>query len=229
MKGRILSLILYIGMIGLAASVILLAVGLPFMKAWFYCFAWWSVLLIIDGLNVRRSGTSPLGESVSRFLRAAFFSVPVWLVFELLNLRLKNWTYHGLPKSLPERWLGFFIAFATVIPAVWEFSVLFQGLFKGRKEVRGRIQVSPVLLRSSLGIGIISLALSLSWPRLFFPLVWLGFIFLLEPVNYRLQAPSFLADLETGRGSRLVSWALAGLAAGLVWEALNFWAGSHWE
>lgn len=229
MKNKVLHLNLYVGLAGLAATGALLAVGLPFMKAWFYCFAWWSFLLIMDSLNVRSWGMSPLRQSGSRFLFAAFLSVPVWLVFELFNLRLKNWSYHGLPQSLPERWLGFFIAFATVIPAVWELAVFFQGFLKDTKEVRFLLAVGPFLLRFSFMTGVVSLALSLAWPRLFFPFVWLGFIFLLEPVNYRRHAPSFMADLENGRGSRLASWALAGLAAGLVWELLNFWAGSHWE
>jgi hypothetical protein len=229
MKNKVLYLNLYVGLVGLTTAGVLLAAGLPFMKAWFYCFAWWSFLLIMDSLNVRRRGTSPLGESGSRFLFAAFLSVPVWLVFELFNMRLKNWSYHGLPWSLPERWLGSFIAFATVIPAVWELAVFFQGFLKDTKEARFRLPVGLFLLRFSFMIGVVFLALSLAWPRLFFPLVWLGFIFLLEPVNYRRHAPSFLADLENCRASRLASWALAGLAAGLVWELLNFWAGSHWE
>jgi hypothetical protein len=229
MKNKILYLNLYVGLIGLAAAAILLALGLPFMKAWFYCFAWWSFLLIMDSLNVRRWGTSPLCESGSRFLFAAFLSIPVWLVFELFNLRLKNWSYHGLPPSLLERWLGFFIAFASVIPAVWELAVFFQGFLKGSKEARFWLSVGRPLLRISFLAGVVSLTLSVVWPGLFFPFVWLGFIFLLEPVNYRRHAPSFLADLENRRVRRLASWALAGLAAGFVWELLNFWAGSHWE
>jgi len=229
MKNRILYLNLYLGLIGFAAASILLALDLPFMKAWFYCFAWWSFLLIVDSLNVRRRGTSPLAESASRFFFAGFLSVPVWLVFELFNLRLKNWSYHGLPGSLPERWLGYFIAFATVIPAVWELALFFQGFLKDSKKVRFRFPVGPFLLRASFMLGVVFLALSLAWPRLFFPLVWLGFVFFLEPVNYLRHAPSFFKDLENSRGRQLASWALAGLAAGLVWELLNYWAGSHWE
>jgi hypothetical protein len=229
MKKKIFYLNLYLGLIGLAAAATLLAVGLPFMQVWFYCFAWWSFLLIMDSLNVRRLGTSPLRESWAQFLFMACLSVPVWLVFELFNLRLKNWTYRGLPQSLPERWLGYFIAFATVIPAVWELALFFQGFFKNRYVAFFRLPVGPFLLRLSVMSGALSLALSVVWPRLFFPFVWIGFIFLLEPINYRRQTPSLLADLQSGQGNRLASWALAGLAAGFVWELLNFWAGSHWE
>jgi hypothetical protein len=73
------------------------------------------------------------------------------------------------------------------------------------------------------------LGLTLAAPRLFFPLVWLGFIFLLEPLNYRKGRPSFLRDLEEGRRAPLFAWMAAGLAAGVAWEFLNWFAGSHWE
>lgn len=229
MTNRILYANFYIGLAGLTAATAMLGLGLPFMKAWFYCFAWWSFLLLMDSLNLRRWGSSPLRESASHFLFAALISVPAWLVFELFNLRLKNWSYHELPQNLPERWLGYFIGFATVIPALQELAVFFRGFFKSKKIPLPRFRVGPFLLWMCLIMGVLTLVLGLAWPLLFFPLVWLSLIFLLEPVNYRRRTPSFLADLEGRRGERLVSWALAGLAAGLVWEGLNFWAGSHWE
>jgi len=229
MKDQALRLNFYIGIAILAVASALLGLGLPFMRVWFYCFAWWSFLIFMDGLNIRTWGTSPLRESGSGFLAAAFFSVPTWLIFELLNLRLKNWSYHGLPGSLAERWPGYFIAFATVIPALQELAAFFRGFFKSEKLSVRPLPVTPSLLRISLFTGIVFLALSAAWPRIFFPLVWLGFIFLIEPINYRHQTASFLADLGRGRAERLASWALAGLAAGFVWELFNFWAGSHWE
>lgn len=229
MKDRILYLNLYIGLAGLLAAFTLLALGLPFMKVWFYCFAWWSFIVLVDSLNVRSFGSSPLRESGPGFFEAAFISVPVWLGFELFNLRLENWSYHGLPERLWERWPGYFIAFATVVPALQELASFFRGCLKSRKIVVRRLIVTRSLLRASSIAGFISLALSMAWPRFFFPFAWLGLIFLLEPVNYRRQTPSFLGDLEKGRAERLASWALAGIAAGLVWEFFNDWAGSHWE
>jgi hypothetical protein len=67
------------------------------------------------------------------------------------------------------------------------------------------------------------------WLSVFFPLVWLGFIFLLEPLNYRLGNRSFIGEWERGRWQAFWSWITAGFAAGFFWEFFNFWAGSRWE
>ena len=53
MKEKVFFLNLYAGLVVLALSGVLLFLGLPFMKTWFFCFAWWSFLLVLDGLNFR--------------------------------------------------------------------------------------------------------------------------------------------------------------------------------
>jgi len=199
------------------------------MKTWFFSFAWWSFILIIDSLNFRRRKNSPLFDSVNNFLFMAFISVFVWLIFELFNLRLRNWFYHDLPHSYWERWLGFFIAFATVIPAMYELSLLIGSFFREKKITLFKIRVTSSLLKTSIFIGVVSVILILVWPRIFFPLVWLCFIFLLEPLNYWLKNRSFLRDLTEEKWNNILSWLLAGFIAGLLWELWNFWAGSHWQ
>jgi hypothetical protein len=160
---------------------------------------------------------------------AAFISIPVWLVFELFNLRLQNWSYHSLPVEIPLRWLGYGLAFASVIPALLELSTLFQTMFKGKKIPFVPLKTTATTLNGSILLGFLLLALCVLFPHLFFPFVWLAFIFLLEPMNYRLGLDSLLADTKKKSGNRILSWLLAGLSAGILWEALNYWAGSHWE
>jgi hypothetical protein len=208
---------------------VLLILGVPFIKDWFYSFAWWSFILIMDSLNFRRTKRSPLSESTKLFLFTAFISVFVWLIFELFNLRLRNWTYHDLPPSLWERWLGYFVAFASVIPAIKEIAFFIRSFFKGKEFSLFKIRVSPLLLRILFILGVFSVFLSLSWPRIFFPFVWLCFIFLLEPLNYRLKNRTFLREVEEEKWSLVLSWILAGLLAGILWEFWNFWATSHWQ
>lgn len=199
------------------------------MKTWFYCFAWWSFILVADSLNFRKRKISPLSKSWRNFLFSAFISVFVWLIFELFNLRLKNWSYHNLPTNLWQRWLGYFIAFASVIPAMREISFFIEGFLKKKKFALFRLKPTPFLLKLWAFLGMFFIFLALCWPRLLFPLVWLCFIFLLEPLNFWLRNETFLADQERRDWSRIWSWILAGLAAGLLWEFFNFWAGSHWE
>ncbi len=222
---------MHIGLGLMLLAIVLLVLDVPIMKTWFYIFAWWPLIILLDSLNFRIKGSSPLSDSPGNFIFAAFISVPVWLVFELFNLRLQNWSYFSLPPELPLRWLGYFIAFASVIPALLELSSLFQHALK-RKSVSFsffRLRATPGLLNGFMLFGFLLLALSVLFPNLFFPFVWLGFIFLLDPVSYRLKINSLLADFERQYGNRIISWVLAGLAAGVLWECLNFWAGSHWR
>jgi hypothetical protein len=228
MKMSASSLRLGAGLMVVALSWALLFLGVPFMKTWFFCFAWWSLILILDGLNLRLHGSSPLSKSPSLFVSKALFSVFVWNLFELFNLRLQNWSYHNLPQARPERWLGYFIAFASVVPALEELALLVRPLLGGRLRLF-RLRLSPLLLRASLFFGLLSLALSLLWPRTFFPLLWLGFIFLLDPLNFRLGGHSFAGDWEKCDWQTFWSWVFAGLAAGIFWELFNFWAVSRWE
>ena len=228
-KEKILRFNLYVGFFVLAVSIILLILQFSFMKTWFYCFAWWSFILVVDSLNFRLRKTSPLSESTYTFFYVAFISVFVWLVFELFNLRLKNWHYHDLPSAVFERWLGYFIAFASVIPALLEISHFIEGLLNRKKLALFRLKVPPRFLKLSILIGILFALLNLSWPNLFFPLVWLCFIFLLEPLNFWLKNPTLISDLAKKDWTRIWSWILAGLVAGFFWEFWNFFADSHWE
>jgi hypothetical protein len=218
---------LYGGTAIFAISWVFLCLGFPFVKTWFFCLVWWSFIFILDGLNVRLRGASPLSTSPSLFLAKALFSVFVWNVFELFNLRLQNWSYHQLPSAIPERWLGYFIAYASVIPALEELAVLIGPLFAHRLRLF-RIPAKPLLIRASLLFGLFSLIMNLLWPRVFFPLVWLGFIFLLDPLNYRLGNRSLLGEWQRADWQSFWTWVSSGLAAGLCWEFFNFWAGSRW-
>ena len=77
-------------------------------------------------------------------------------------------------------------------------------------------------------LGIFSLLSSALSPQYFFCLIWVGFIFLLEPFNYRYGGRSLLRDLETGNPRRIYLLLVAGLICGLLWEFWNFWALSKW-
>ncbi len=229
MKEKILRLNLYIGLFAFLSSTLLLVLRIPFMKTWFFCFAWWSLILFLDSWNFRRQRSSLLSGSFGKFLFMAYLSVFLWVVFELFNLRLKNWSYHSLPLHAPERWAGYFLAFASVVPAIKELSLLFGDFLKGKSLALFRISPKPIVLWGFFLLGLLSVFFVLLWPKIFFPLPWLCFIFLLDPINYWLRNDSILEGFETGDWTQFWSWVLAGLVAGFLWELWNFWAGSHWE
>jgi len=229
MREKLIRANLFLGAAVLAGAVLLLVSGSAFMRTWFYLFAWWPFILIVDSLNYRKGGASLFTRPERDALFMAFVSVSVWLVFELFNLRLRNWSYHELPNPLWQRWLGYFTAFASVIPALVVLAEFFrQRLSRMRMPVLP-LNPTPRFLRACTLLGVMLFAVTLLWPPLFFPCVWLCFIFILEPFHFRLENPSLLTDLKRKDGTRFWSWAAAGLASGFVWEFFNFWAGSHWE
>jgi hypothetical protein len=65
---------------------------------------------------------------------------------------------------------------------------------------------------------------------LFFPLVWVGLILLLDPFLYakddRLR--SLLRMAQQGNYSVAARFSLAGMICGVLWEFWNYWAGSKW-
>jgi hypothetical protein len=59
--------------------------------------------------------------------------------------------------------------------------------------------------------------------------VWLGFIFLLDPINARLGGESLWTDWRARRADRLVNLALSGFLCGVLWEFWNFWSRAKWH
>jgi hypothetical protein len=199
----------------------------PFYS-WFYCFAWWSYILTIDAIIYRLKGNSLILSRTKEFLLMIPWSIFIWLIFEAANLFLENWYYINLPMSALERWSGYAVAYGTVLPGIFETTEFLETLvvFKGSKMKR------TVISQGGHGVfimlGVLCLVSSVLIPRYFFPLIWVGFIFLLEPLNYRFGGRSLLKDLEAGDPRKIYLLLTAGLICGLLWEFWNFWALSKW-
>lgn len=181
-----------------------------------------------DAVIRRRRGSSLLRDRTRAFIFMAFWSAFFWFAWELVNLRLHNWHYVGVQREIWLRWPGAWLAFATVLPGVLTTYELLEVL--GVKTGSG---VRPLHPGESWRIycmtaGGLMLALPLAWPDLFFPLVWLSLIFILEPVNHRLGLPSLVRCWQQGDLSPLVRLLLAGLITGLVWEGFNFLSEARW-
>jgi hypothetical protein len=81
----------------------------------------------------------------------------------------------------------------------------------------------------SVTAGAIMLVVPIVHPSQYFAApVFLGFVFLLDPLNARLGAESILGDLRERRPGRLINLLVAGLACGFAWELWNYWAGAKW-
>jgi hypothetical protein len=218
----------FVGIFLLILSEILLFRKVQPFYTWFYSFAWWSYILAVDGLVYRLKGRSLILHRTREFFLMIPWSVFIWLIFEAANLSLENWYYINLPPSAAERWLGYALAYGTVLPALFETTELLGalGLFN-----RARIRKLSVSSRGRdvlVLLGALFLALSVLFPVYFFPLIWVAFAFLLEPFNYQFGQHSLLKDLAEGDPRRICRLLVAGLICGGLWEFWNHWARAKW-
>lgn len=58
--------------------------------------------------------------------------------------------------------------------------------------------------------------------------LWVGLIFLLDPVSALLKQPSLLRDWQHGRYGRTLALFAGGATCGFLWEFWNYWAIAKW-
>ncbi len=192
-----------------------------------YFFAWYPYIIFLDGLLFRLRGESWLVAQPRDFLQMCLWSTTVWLVFEDLNLILKNWGYAAVVPIWWVRWPGYALAFATVLPGVLLTAEVISalGAFKG---VRGRSFTPWVWQPPALLLGVACLVLPLVCPRYAFPLVWGAFFFLLDPFCDLMGGPSLIRSFMAGERRRHLCLLAAGLVCGLWWESWNYFAITKW-
>ncbi|RPJ54065.1 MAG: hypothetical protein EHM23_29710 [Acidobacteria bacterium] len=202
----------------------------PFYS-YFYSIAWWTYIFFLAGVNHLKAGNSLIFDRPREGLWAFFFSTTLWLFFEIFNFRLDNWNYTGVPIQTYVRWPGYFIAFGTVLPGIFETETMVRNLgIANRIKLRPLRITGPLLVRFML-LGTVMMIGPVLAPQWFFPFVWLGLIFLLDPLLYwssEAHDESFSAQAERGDYSLLLRLLIAGMICGLLWEFWNFWAGSKW-
>ena len=214
-------------------STLMLRGAEPF-ATWFYLFAWVPTLVAADALVALTGGAGRRGEflllSRPRFLLSmGAWSAVIWLYYELINLRLLNWYYVFVPSDRAMRWVFTFIAFATVLPAVFLSEAVLDGLGVARNARWRPVRMSRRLLLVLQIVGVFAFLPLLIKPEWFYPLVWGAAAFIIEPIVYRKDpARSILGDLEKGTPGRLLRLLLGGMLIGLTWELLNIRARTKW-
>jgi len=210
----------------------------PFWS-WNTPIAWSGFILFADGVVFRARGDSWIRSAPREFAALALVSIPLWLVFEGYNRVIDNWNYTGLPENFLLRQFGYAWSFATIWPAIFEGAELV-GVVR-RSGGSGRPGGSQRPMPSSVDMpdlpGLVVGAVMLVSPFLVPPAtarylaapVWLGFIFLLDPINARRGADSLWLDARAGRYERIGNLALSGLLCGVLWEFWNYWARAKWH
>lgn len=223
------------------ACIIILAEALLFagnevVGRWFTPVVWTGYVLLADALVHRLRGRSPLVSDRLAFLVMALVSILAWWMFEFYNaprfwrsdLELW-WHYHNLEPNLFLRRVGYDWAFATIFPALFlTAEILLATVFRDRPRLRPitfRRATPRLMIVVGAAMALLPLIVISAW---FAPLVWLAFIFLVDPINALRGWPSIFGDLARGDGRRLAALLASGLVCGILWEFWNYWAISRW-
>jgi len=164
-----------------------------------------------------------------KWLMAAL-SIPLWVIFEIYNLRLVNWTYVGLPENLAARYFGYAWSFATITPGIFATADLIQafGWFAPAQQRTIKLRTLDTLTMAGAVLLVLPVVLPPEIGAYLFALVWVGFVLLLDPVNCRLRLPSLIGDCVAGRPARLWSLLISGFVCGWLWEFWNYWSPAKW-
>src|SRR5512137_1091398 len=88
------------GAVLLSLAQIFMLQGVEPFSSWFYPLAWWSYILIVDGVIFCIQGNSLILSRRREFLVMIPWSVAFWLFFEMVNLRMQNWHYVNIVGNL---------------------------------------------------------------------------------------------------------------------------------
>jgi hypothetical protein len=223
----------WLGLGLLAVGQGLLPLQVPLFSQWFTPVMWSGYILLADALVLRRRGASLLHDRPREAAFMATVSIPLWLVFELYNWRLRNWDYFGLPDPPWLAALGYAWAFATIWPGLFGTAALLEAYGVASRPRRPTGPPSSTFLWTAAGVGLLFVIAPPLLPTVVRPwtfgFVWLGYILLLDPLNYRAGRPSVIAAWTRGDHGFVHRWLLAGLACGLLWEFWNYWAVGKWR
>jgi hypothetical protein len=208
----------------------------PFWS-WNTPICWTGFILFADAVVYRARGDSWIRSNPREFALLTLASIPLWLIFEFFNLYLDNWYYDGLPENWWLRMFGYAWSFGTIWPAIFEgaeLAAVLRAGWAGQAGKAGSAAVSarpappalPALPALWIGAGALMLAspffVAPSVARYLAAPVWLGFIFLLDPINARL-------GVERLTRERIINLAWSGLLCGVLWEFWNFWSRAKWH
>jgi len=227
----------WVGLAILIVAELGVAAGNLLLTTWLTPIAWTGTILAVDGCVRRVRGKSWL---TTRAREAPFLflaSIGIWLMFEAYNFHLRNWAYLGVPPNPVLRDLAYAWSFSTIAPAVFEIADLLEVLLGRNRhdadpslpEMGGGGSISILV---GLSLVVVPLTLPASIAKYLFGAVWVGFIFLVDPINERLGARSLRRLWRSGDRSPIFSLLLAGLICGFLWETWNYQAmragGAYW-
>ena len=218
----------YATLLVLLFSHILMFLKVEPFYTWFYLFAWFSYIFLIDSIIYNFKGNSLIRSRGKEILILSSWSVVFWFIFETVNFFLKNWYYINLPSNDFLRISGTIFAFATVLPGIFGTTEIIEDSNIYNKLTTKSFKFPTYFLWVLILSGVLFAFSSIAVPEIFFPLIWGSFTLILEPILYFLGGRSLLKDLEAGKPRKILILLTAGLICGFLWEFWNYWAYSKW-
>ncbi len=199
------------------------------LGTFYFPLIWFGYIFLIDALVYKLKKDSLLIKRQSQFIGLLFLSAVFWWIFELINFRLNNWQYKSTGVVFSFGIMIKTLAFATVLPAFFETVELIRSfhLFEKRK-LQKKHKITKMFIYLMIIIGVICLILPIILPKYFYPLVWLTFFFILDPINYLHKQPSIIGHLKDKKLTIPLSLLLAGIIMGFLWEFWNYYATIKW-
>jgi hypothetical protein len=199
----------------------------PFAN-WYIIIVWWGYILIVDSIVLKLKGHSLIYGNFKKFLWITLLSIPLWGIFEVYNyyISIPNWIYSGY-----SIW-AHLANFTVIFPAIFETASLLKAihLFDHTK-LKNKPKISKVGVWIMIVIGLVILILPFIYPsKVSTMLLWLGFFFLLDPINYLHHQPSFLGSIHRRKGFRpMLVFMFGALICGFFWEFWNYLAIPKWR
>ena len=202
----------------------------PF-ASWYFPIVWIGYILVIDAMVYKIKKKSLLMNKPKYFIGLFILSAFFWYMFELINIFINNWNYVGVENFSSEGVKNIFkyISFATVLPAFFETAELILSIHIFDKiKFKKKHNIKKSFLYSMFVIGILCFFLPIFLPKFTFPLVWLSFFFILDPINYMNKQPSIIQHLKDRKLTIPLSLLAAGIIMGFLWEFWNYYAVVKW-
>ena len=200
----------------------------PFAN-WYFPIVWFGYILVIDALVYKLRGNSLISNRFPQFLGMLIISALFWWVFEFINIQIQNWSYTGMRDLIPFKNLFGTISFSTVLPALFETVELIRSIhIFDKKKLHKKHKITKRFLHTMIVLGIICFLLPIFLSKFTFPLVWLSFFFILDPINYLHKQPSIISHLKDRNLIIPLSLLVAGIILGFLWEFWNYWAIPKW-
>ena len=203
----------------------------PFQAHTFFPL-WLCLILVVNALTLRKTGTCPLTGAPKTFLMLFPASAAFWWIFEYLNRFVGNWYYTGSQYPALTYFFLATLSFSTVLPAVesmrayvMTFERVSQG-FRTMPALPGLFHNRPGQLMAAGGC--ISLSLIGIFPDPLFFTIWLAPFFLILGHAIVRDLPHPFGPLASGDYTPVVSYALAALCCGFFWELFNMFSLARW-